>query len=671
VFCLVIYNMTVNAQVKEVYPNVGRIYYQTQPSAPFRSSQDSIFWTDNFNDTNEWAYSGGTGKWNIGIRLTDNLVQQGLDSVINSTSSGPFAYIDSDEADTGATQSEYLTLNNPIDCSALSFVRLRFNNYFRQLNETRSVEISTDSSTWNTIDVFPTFPVNTSSSNPMKADLDITNLAAGQSSVYIRFHYEGSFDWFWAIDDIELYAPPENLIELQEVYYGTGSTYQSIFYTLIPDNQSNNMNLSPSGRIGNLGSSDQDSTYFRALFKSVNGTDSALLVSPKSTLEAGLNEIYQVDGSVNALGGSNQFTMEVEALTQNLTAPAAGSTASIDFELSTNDFRWDNDSVTEGNWVLSEDGVWGVAVMYELFNPSAFGSISAYFPREDTLHKLYEGDEIKAFVLNDLSDGSTALDTLSILERYIITADDTNGWLNITLPFADLPAGRYFVGLEFKRQEISIGSNTELNGQIPESLVFTRRGAGDKATNWQMSQAFLPFIRIKTKNDAICDTVNIEVITTVDDDQTIGTITTDVTGGTPPYAFLWSSTDSTGYKSNEQNLDDITFQGTYDVVVSDINGCSGTASASVGGIVSLNDIDGQDIWVYPTPVKGDALFVELEQSTPYEISIRDLQGRIVLQVARNQANRSIINVSNLSSGTYIIHVKLEERDIFKKILIQK
>ena len=55
--------------------------------------------------------------------------------------------------------------------------------------------------------------------------------------------------------------------------------------------------------------------------------------TPKSTLEAGLNEIYQVDGSVNALGGSNQFTMEVEALTQNLTAPAAGSTASIDFEL--------------------------------------------------------------------------------------------------------------------------------------------------------------------------------------------------------------------------------------------------------------------------------------------------------------------------------------------------
>ena len=662
--------ISVRAQIEKTYPNVSRSARHIQQQTFNRSSQDSVIWTNSFNDTGEWTFAGDTGHWNIARKLTDNLIQQGLDSVINSPSGGQFAYIDSDEAGSGATQSDYISLNNPIDCSALSFVRLRFNNYFRQLNENRSVEISNDGATWNAIGIFPSFPVNTSSSNPIIADVDITDFAAGQDSVFIRFHYEGSFDWFWAIDDIELYVPPTDLIELEEVYYGSGSAYQNIFYTQIPDNQSNNINLSPSGRIKNMGSSDQDSTYFRALFKELDGADSILLVSPKSILQAGSSNIYQVDGFVNTSVGSHQYAMEVEAWTDNIPNPGLSSMSSIEFESTTNDYGWDNDSVNESNWVLSEDGVWGVAVLFELFNPSAFGSLSAYFPREDSLFKLREGDELKAFVLNDLADGSTALDTLSILENYVVTAGDTNGWMSITLPYAALPAGRYFVGLEFQRQNIALGSNSILNAQLPHSVVYTRRGKGDRATNWQTTYAFLPFIRVKTRTDAICDTVNIDVMATVDDNQTIGTITTDVSGGTPPYAFLWSSTDSTGYSSNEQNPDNILFQGTYDVVVSDVNGCFGSASVSVAGIVSFNDLKEQDIRVFPNPVEGDALYIESGLAIPNEIFIRDIQGRLVLQTS-TQTSRSKINISGLAAGTYMLHIRLEEGNIFRKILIQR
>ena len=80
--------------------------------------------------------------------------------------------------------------------------------------------------------------------------------------------------------------------------------------------------------------------------------------------------------------------------------------------------------------------------MYE-YSIQCIRSISAYSPEKTRCINCTKEMKSRLLFLNDLSDGSTALDTLSILERYIITADDTNGWLNITLPFADLPAGRY------------------------------------------------------------------------------------------------------------------------------------------------------------------------------------------------------------------------------------
>ena len=62
-----------------------------------------------------------------------------------------------------------------------------------------------------------------------------------------------------------------------------------------------------------------------------------------------------------------------------------------------------------------------------------------------------------------------------------------------------------------------------------------------------------------------------------------GTATTSVTGGTPPYTYTWSSTPSSTVMTNSNHGTAIDLKGgyTYSVVVTDANGCEGTARTTI------------------------------------------------------------------------------------------
>ncbi|KGN76990.1 hypothetical protein HW49_11075 [Porphyromonadaceae bacterium COT-184 OH4590] len=59
--------------------------------------------------------------------------------------------------------------------------------------------------------------------------------------------------------------------------------------------------------------------------------------------------------------------------------------------------------------------------------------------------------------------------------------------------------------------------------------------------------------------------------------------------------------------------------------------------------------------IYPTPA-GEFITVEAEVgSSPVSITITDLSGRVVA-TATTTGNKTVVNVSHLSAGTYIIRV---------------
>ena len=153
---------------------------------------------------NGWTTSNS--QWTINDPSTGTPGNNGNNTIVqpfgSSTSSGNctnvYAIVDSDGLGQGNTQNTDL-ISPIMDLSNYTALLLEFNHSFEVYSgPVAKVEASIDSgATWTLIHDFG------SSSNYGHQIFNISSLT-GNSSVQIRFHYEGDWDWWWAIDDIEV-----------------------------------------------------------------------------------------------------------------------------------------------------------------------------------------------------------------------------------------------------------------------------------------------------------------------------------------------------------------------------------------------------------------------------------------------------------------------------------
>ena len=114
--------------------------------------------------------------------------------------SGPFAVANSDCAGpTVAMDTQLIT--PPVDMSSLSSATLRFDEDYHWLFDNADVDVSTDGGvSWTNV-----LAQTSDQRGPRTVNIDITSLAAGQSSVQARFHnYNAFFAWWWQVDDVLL-----------------------------------------------------------------------------------------------------------------------------------------------------------------------------------------------------------------------------------------------------------------------------------------------------------------------------------------------------------------------------------------------------------------------------------------------------------------------------------
>jgi len=132
-----------------------------------------------------------------------------------------------------------------------------------------------------------------------------------------------------------------------------------------------------------------------------------------------------------------------------------------------------------------------------------------------------------------------------------------------------------------------------------------------------------------------------------------GKITLTVTGGTPPYSFIWSDGIFT---ANRLNIP----QGTYKVVVTDSNGCSASLDIVINQPVLVNDGFFSDLKMYPNPTYNSTfLYLGEERFDKMLISIINTQGQVVsVKEYRNVLNTQVIeiDVTELSYGLYFVMV---------------
>ena len=149
---------------------------------------------DNAGDGVVWRYT-----------TTGSSLSFGNLSPVGTSAANGYVILDSDSAFPSAADAELVT--DAIDCSARTNVHLTFNEFFVQWNTSLGIVwVSNDGTTWN--DVYHAeagLGSGQTTPNPNALDIDISTYAAGMATVYIKFEYIGTTEYFWEVDDIGLY----------------------------------------------------------------------------------------------------------------------------------------------------------------------------------------------------------------------------------------------------------------------------------------------------------------------------------------------------------------------------------------------------------------------------------------------------------------------------------
>lgn len=184
------------------------------------------------------------------------------------------------------------------------------------------------------------------------------------------------------------------------------------------------------------------------------------------------------------------------------------------------------------------------------------------------------------------------------------------------------------------------------------------------ANNGQLTGLGAGSYRVTVTDDANCEAFSQGFVTLVPPAQMVvdashatanpsGTVTANVTsGGVAPFSYEWN----TGATSESVPSDEPE-PFTYEVTVTDDNGCVAESSETPTGTGDLEIVEG--INVYPNPNSGRFNVEFTNLNDEFTLVLRNMVGQIVGQdrVNVNGSNVREMNFDNLSSGIYLLEVK--------------
>lgn len=120
-----------------------------------------------------------------------------------------------------------------IDCAGKNDVVLKFqhlfrwNNWFTGKRAGLWVGVSNDGVNWKEYNVMDKILAATQLHAPVNEEINISEVAANQKTVYLRFFWRDIFSWYWMVDDIELTEPFAHDLALEKVtsHQETGNTF--------------------------------------------------------------------------------------------------------------------------------------------------------------------------------------------------------------------------------------------------------------------------------------------------------------------------------------------------------------------------------------------------------------------------------------------------------------
>jgi len=166
------------------------------------------------------------------------------------------------------------------------------------------------------------------------------------------------------------------------------------------------------------------------------------------------------------------------------------------------------------------------------------------------------------------------------------------------------------------------------------------------------------------------DLLSLALISTTDSGIADGTATVGVTGGTPPYDYLWNDAlaQTTAVATSLP-------WGDWTVIVTDDNGCTETGEITVVLFSTVNDITiATQVKLYPNPSNG-LLNFDIRNYPDDELSIiiYTVNGQIIYSDQYELLNGELIetiDLSNQSAGMYYLKIISDNLNITEKIVLE-
>ena len=256
----------------------------------------AVFWTEDFSggaipagwtNVDELTPQNETPVTFVWSNNPDDVAPSALGYVASANFNTPgasngYLWSDSDRGLPVAPSTESLTklTTAAINCSGQPTVQFTMKSligvFANDANQFVKLRVSTDLENWTDFFPFPCLisgaaapPCVRWSANPQDVLINITSAAANQPVVYLQFEWLGNWEYFWAIDDLQLSSLPENEIKMNFGYVsstGLGEEYGRIPNALLP------ATMNVGAQVWNFGGTDQTNVVVSYEITNAGGT---------------------------------------------------------------------------------------------------------------------------------------------------------------------------------------------------------------------------------------------------------------------------------------------------------------------------------------------------------------------------------------------------------------
>jgi hypothetical protein len=482
-------------------------------------------------------------------------------SNVGTTADNGYAFVNSDGLGSNGVLEDCWLKTSAINCTGKSYVWLKFAEFFRRFNPTPAptgnVEVSNNGTTWTVVHSAHTgIAAGGATPNPKFVDVDISSIAANQATVYVRFHWTGSWDYYWFIDDVEVYSRPQ-----YDASFSARTNANE--YTTIPVSQYVNGIMPLSATAWNAGGSTINNVSMSV--KVYDGNLGGVLYSATSNTLASL--AANASGTLTATGytppaGMGFYIPEYIVQRQQTDADIHNDTIA--------QALWINDSLyarDDAVFTGSLDGSLGLTSQSGIFGQNYQVNVT------DRLKHIgcyvtggVVGDTTQILVYNTANNLPTTLLASSAIYKFT-----TAGAQWVDLPISggafSLSPGNYFIGIKQFSKTHNLGvAYTENN--FTSLKAYAKIGVDPWDTlsvlGYNVSFVIRPYLVCGTYKPTISAAQN---YLCTGDQLTLNS--------SPGSTYLWSP----GGQSTPTKI--ISAGGSYTVSVTSVNGCSAVSNIKV------------------------------------------------------------------------------------------